>query len=59
MFARHPAEGTPLLFLFRLFAFTGSAFLWGEGFILNPPGGVDLAFPITDILITVDRMLGI
>jgi len=40
-----------LLFLFGLLAFAGSAFLWGEGFILNPRGGVDLAFPITDILV--------
>jgi hypothetical protein len=40
-----------LLFLFGLFAFFGSAFLWGEGFILNPPAGVDLAFPVTDILV--------
>ncbi|MFL7790697.1 MAG: hypothetical protein AB8I69_01035 [Anaerolineae bacterium] len=40
-----------LLFLFGLFAFAGSAFLWGEGAIFNPPAGVDLAFPITDILV--------
>lgn len=40
-----------LLFLFGLLAFAGSAFLWGEGFILNPSAGVDLAFPITDILV--------
>lgn len=40
-----------LLFLFGLLAFIGSAFLWGEGFILTPPEGVDLAFPITDILV--------
>jgi hypothetical protein len=29
----------------------GSTFLWGEGFILNPPADVDLGFPITDILV--------
>jgi hypothetical protein len=40
-----------LLSLFGLLAFAGSAFLWGEGFILNPPAGIDLAFPITDILV--------
>ena len=40
-----------LLFLFGLLAFFGSAFLWGEGFILNPPAGVDLGFPVTDILV--------
>jgi hypothetical protein len=40
-----------LLFLFGLLAFVGSAFLWGEGFILSPPDGTDLAFPITDILV--------
>lgn len=40
-----------LLFLFGLFAFFGSVFLWGEGFILNPPKGSDLGFPVTDILV--------
>jgi hypothetical protein len=40
-----------LLFLFGILAFAGSVFLWGEGFILDPPSGVDLAFPITDILV--------
>ena len=39
------------LFLFGLFAFFGSLFLWGEGFILSFPDGVDYAFPITDILV--------
>lgn len=40
-----------ILFLFGIFAFLGSLFLWGEGFLLQPPRGVDLAFPITDILV--------
>ena len=40
-----------LLFLFGLFAFFGSVFLWGEGFILRPPADTDLGFPITDILV--------
>ena len=40
-----------LLFLFSLLAFFGSLFLWGEGFLLNFPAGVDLTFPITDILV--------
>jgi hypothetical protein len=40
-----------LLFLFSLLAFFGSLFLWGEGFLLQFPEGVDLAFPITDILV--------
>jgi hypothetical protein len=40
-----------LLFAFGLLAFFGSVFLWGEGFILDPPPGVDLGFPVTDILI--------
>ncbi len=40
-----------LLFLFGLLAFFGSLFLWGEGFILEFPTGVDYAFPITDILV--------
>lgn len=40
-----------VLFLFGLSAFFGSVFLWGEGFILQFPPGVDYAFPITDILV--------
>jgi len=40
-----------LLLLFGIFAFFGSLFLWGEGFIFSFPEGVDIAFPITDILI--------
>ena len=40
-----------LLFIFGVFAFVGSVFLWGEGFILQAPEGADLAFPITDILV--------
>ena len=40
-----------LLFLFSLFAFFGSLFMWGEGFLLHFPAGVDYRFPITDILI--------
>lgn len=39
------------LFLFGLLAFFGSVFLWGEGFILQAPAGVDLDFPVTDILV--------
>lgn len=40
-----------LLFIFGLLAFFGSVFLWGEGFILDPPPGVDLGFPVTDTLV--------
>lgn len=40
-----------ILFLFGIFAFVGSLFLWGEGFILTFPEGVNIAFPLTDILI--------
>lgn len=40
-----------ILFLFGLFAFFGSLFMWGEGFLLSFPEGVDYAFPITDILV--------
>lgn len=40
-----------LLFLFSLLAFFGSLFLWGDGFLLQFPADVDLAFPITDILV--------
>ncbi len=39
------------LFLFSLFAFFGSLFLWGEGFLFKFPAGVDYRFPITDILV--------
>lgn len=40
-----------LLFAFGVLAFVGSAFLWGEGFILRPPAGVSIALPIADIVI--------
>jgi hypothetical protein len=40
-----------ILFLFGLFAFFGSLLMWGEGFLLSFPEGVDYAFPITDILV--------
>jgi len=40
-----------LLFLFGVFAFVGSMFLWGEGFILSFPEGVDYSFPVADILV--------
>jgi uncharacterized membrane protein (DUF2068 family) len=31
--------------------FFGSLFLWGEGLIFNAPEGVDISFPVVDILI--------
>ena len=40
-----------VLLLFGIFAFAGSLFLWGQGFILRAPEGIDVAFPITDILV--------
>lgn len=40
-----------LLFLFSLFAFFGSLFLWGEGFLFQFPEGVDYRSPVADILI--------
>lgn len=40
-----------VLFLFGLLAFFGSMFLWGQGFILQPPEDVELAFPITDMVV--------
>jgi hypothetical protein len=40
-----------ILFLFGVFAFIGSLFMWGEGFLLSFPSGVDYRFPITDILV--------
>ena len=46
-----------LLFLFGLFAFFGSLFMWGEGFILDPPPDADIAFPLTDILVNAPACL--
>lgn len=54
-----PGQSTPLslrilavvLVLFGLLAFFGSAFLWGQGFIFQPPEDVGLAFPITDMVV--------
>ncbi len=40
-----------MLFLFGVFAFLGSVFLWGGGFVLSFPEGVSVAFPLTDILV--------
>ncbi len=40
-----------VLFLFGLFAFFGSLFMWGEGFLLSFPHGADYRFPVTDILV--------
>jgi len=40
-----------VLFLFGLFAFIGSLFMWGEGFLFSFPSGVDYRFPITDVLV--------
>ena len=34
-----------VLFLFGLFAFIGSLFMWGKGFLLSFPPGVDYRFP--------------
>lgn len=46
-----------LLLIFGLFAFFGSLFLWGEGFILDAPPGVNIAFPVTDILVNAPACL--
>lgn len=49
-----PAPGrvlAGLLFIFGLMALLGSLFLWGQGFILQFPAGVDYSFPVTDILV--------
>jgi hypothetical protein len=40
-----------LLTLMAMFAFFGSLFLWGRGFILTFPPGTDYAFPVADILV--------
>jgi len=52
--AKRPGIITILAVLFILFglaALFGSLFLWGEGFILNFPEGIDLGLPAADILI--------
>jgi len=46
-----------ILLAFSLLAFTGSLFLWGQGFIFNPPPGVDLRFPITDLIVNAPASL--
>jgi hypothetical protein len=46
-----------VLFLFGLFAFIGSLFMWGEGFLLSFPSGADYRFPITDILVNAPASL--
>jgi len=40
-----------ILFLFGAFAFIGSLFMWGEGFLFSFPPGADYRFPVTDILV--------
>ncbi len=45
------------LFLFGSFAFFGSLFMWGEGFLLSFPPGVDYHFPVTDILVNAPASL--
>ena len=39
------------LFLISLFAFFGSLFMWGEGFLLQFPEGAEYRFPDPDILV--------
>ena len=57
MSAQHKARPTGVsvlaivLFLFSLFTFFGSLFMWGDGFLLSFPPGVDYHFPVTDILV--------
>jgi hypothetical protein len=46
-----------LLFIFAIFAFLGSLFLWGEGFLFSFPQGVNVAFPLTDILVNAPASL--
>lgn len=40
-----------VLLLFSLLAFIGSLFLWGQGFLLAFPPGIDYRFPVADILV--------
>ena len=52
--AQRPGSITLLaivLLLFGIFAFVGSLFVWGEGLFFAVPPWIDLAFPITDLLV--------
>ncbi len=40
-----------MLFIVGIFAFVGSLFLWGKGFILHFPPNVDYSGPVADLLI--------
>lgn len=46
-----------LLMAFGVFAFGGSVFLWGRGFILDPPAGMSIALPLADILVNAPASL--
>ena len=46
-----------VLFLFSLFAFLGSLFMWGEGFLFSFPPDADYRFPVTDILVNAPASL--
>jgi hypothetical protein len=46
-----------VLFVFGMFAFLGSLFMWGDGFLLSFPPGVDYHFPVTDILVNAPASL--
>ncbi len=46
-----------VLCLFGLLALGGSLFLWGQGFVFQPPPGVNLEFPITDLLVNAPASL--
>jgi hypothetical protein len=46
-----------VLLLFGLFAFIGSLFMWGEGFLFSFPPGADYRFPVTDILVNAPASL--
>ena len=46
-----------VLLLFSAFAFFGSLFMWGEGFLFSFPPGADYRFPVTDILVNTPASL--
>lgn len=46
-----------VLFVFAVFALLGSAFMWGEGFILSFPPGADYRYPVADLLVNVPATL--
>lgn len=46
-----------VLFLLAVFAFVGSAMLWGQGPVWSPPDGVSIALPLADMFVNAPATL--